>query len=69
MEEIIFLVEESTEGGYVAKALSASIVTEADTVEELREMVKDAVHCHFEDAENSPKMIRLHFVKDEVFAA
>jgi predicted RNase H-like HicB family nuclease len=69
MEEIIFLVEESTEGGYLAKALSASIVTEADTIEELREMVKDAVHCHFENDVKRPKMIRLHFVKDEVFAA
>jgi predicted RNase H-like HicB family nuclease len=69
MEEIIFLVEESTEGGYLAKALSASIVTEADTMEELREMVKDAVHCHFENDVKRPKMIRLHFVKDEVFAA
>jgi hypothetical protein len=68
MEEIIFLVEESVEGGYIAKALGPSIVTEADTVEELRETVKDVVHCHFEDIDR-PKMIRLHFVKDEVFAA
>ena len=69
MEEIIFLVVESGEGGYVAKALSASIVTEADTLEDLRVMVKDAVHCHFDKPEELPKMIRLHFVKDEVFAA
>lgn len=69
MEEIIFLVEESAEGGYVAKALSASIVTEADTLDELRAMVKDAVHCHFDKPGELPKMIRLHFVRDEVFAA
>jgi len=69
MEEIIFVVEESDEGGYIAKALSESIVTEADTLEELKDMVKDAVHCHFENAVGRPKMIRLHFVKDEVFAA
>jgi predicted RNase H-like HicB family nuclease len=69
MEEIIFLVEESADGGYIAKALSESIVTEADSQEELRIMVKDAVRCHFEDAGKIPKMIRLHFVKDEVFAA
>ena len=69
MEEIIFLVEESDEGGYTAKALGESILTEADTVEELREAVKDAVHCHFDDDIKRPKMIRLHFVKDEVFAA
>lgn len=69
MEEIIFLVEESAEGGYMAKALSVAIVTEADTLEDLRVMVKDAVHCHFDRPEELPKMIRLHFVKDEVFAA
>lgn len=69
MEEIIFLVEESDEGGYLAKALGVSIITEADTIEELRVMVKDAVQCHFEEAASRPKMIRLHFVKDEVFAA
>ncbi len=69
MEEIIFLVEESAEGGFLAKALSAAIVTEADTLDELREMVRDAVHCHYDDAAERPKMIRLHFVKDEVFAA
>lgn len=69
MHEISFLVEESAERGYIAKALGAAIVTEADTVAELREMVKDAVHCHYEDGDLMPKMIRLHFVKDEVFAA
>ena len=69
MDEIIFLVEESLEGGYTAKALGVSIFTEAETVEELRELVKDAVHCHYDDEQARPKMIRLHFVKDEVFAA
>jgi hypothetical protein len=59
MEEIIFVVEESAEGGYIAKALSASIVAEADSLEELRVMVKDAVHCHFDDVRELPKMIRL----------
>lgn len=69
MEEIIFVVEEAEEGGYIAKGLGVSIITEADTIEELRLMVKDAVICHFDDAAQRPKMIRLHFVKDEVFAA
>jgi len=69
MEEIIFLVEESAEGGYTAKALGASIFTEGETVEELKAAVKDAVHCHYDDNEIKPKMIRLHFVRDEVFAA
>jgi len=69
MDEIIFLVEESLEGGYVARALGASIFTEADTYEALKEMIKDAVHCHYEDASLMPKLIRLHFVKEEVIAA
>ena len=67
MEEVIFLVEESNEGGFIAKGLSVSIFTEAETLAELREAVKDAVRCHFDN--NQPKLIRLHFVKEEVFAA
>ena len=47
-KELIFLVEESPEGGYEARALGESIYTEADTLEELREVVTDAVRCHFE---------------------
>ncbi|MGI9182879.1 MAG: 2-oxoisovalerate dehydrogenase [Longimicrobiaceae bacterium] len=68
MTEIIFLVEEAPEGGYVTRALSASIFTEADTLIELREEVRDAVRCHFEEADR-PKLIRLHFVREEVIAA
>lgn len=63
-KEIIFMIEESPEGGYVAKALGHSIFTEADTFEELKERIKDAVSCHFEEV--SPKVIRLHFVKEEI---
>ena len=65
MNEIIFIVEDAPEGGYIAKAIGAAIFTEADTIEELRKMVKDAVRCHFEDNE-LPKLVRLHFVKDEI---
>ncbi len=66
IDEIIFLVEE-TDDGYIARALGHSIFTEADSLEELREMVKDAVECHF-DEEERPKIIRLHIVKQEVLA-
>jgi hypothetical protein len=66
--EIIFSVEESPEGGFEAHALGHSIFTEADTVEELRAMVQDAVRCHFDDADR-PRVIRLHWVKDEVLRA
>jgi predicted RNase H-like HicB family nuclease len=68
MNEIIFLVQEALEGGYEARALSESIFTEADTLEELKEMVRDAVACHFEETER-PKIIRLHFVREETIAA
>ena len=54
--EIVFLVEEDTDGGYTARALGESIFTEADDLKSLRTMVRDAVHCHFEDAER-PKVI------------
>jgi predicted RNase H-like HicB family nuclease len=57
MNEIIFLVEECAEGGYIAKGLSSSIITQADTIEELRSMVKDAVHCHYDDATMMPNQI------------
>lgn len=56
-QEIIFLVEESLEG-FEAKALGESIFTQAETVSELRENIKDAIKCHFEP-ENMPKMIIL----------
>ena len=68
MKEVIFVVEEAPEGGFNARALGASIFTEADTLPQLREAVRDAVHCHFE-ADSSPKVIRLHFVRDEVLSA
>ncbi|MEM6644739.1 MAG: 2-oxoisovalerate dehydrogenase [Bacteroidota bacterium] len=66
--EIIFLIAESPEGGYEARALGHSIFTEADTEDELREMVRDAVTCHFDEDER-PQIIRLHFVREEVLAA
>ena len=68
MSEIIFLVEQTPEGGFSARALDASIFTQAETAEELHIRVRDAVRCHFED-NDAPKMIRLHFVRDEVIAA
>ena len=57
--EIVFLVEEAPEGGYTARALGASIFTEADSPDQLQERVRDAVHCHFEETER-PSVIRLH---------
>ena len=66
--EIIFTVQESPEGGYEARALGFSIYTQADTLEELKTMVQDAVRCHFETS-STPRIIRLHLVRDEVIPA
>lgn len=68
MSEIVFLVEDAAEGGVIARALGHSIFAEADSYDELRDQVRDAVHCHFDDGER-PSLIRLHYVKDEVLAA
>ena len=69
MIEIIFEVrEDEVDGGYVATGPGHAIATQGDTPEELREMVRDAVHCHFGDGPPGeiPSIIRLHFVRDEV---
>jgi predicted RNase H-like HicB family nuclease len=68
MSEIIFLVEEADEGGYTARAVNESIFTEADTLDELRQNVREAVECHFED-DAAPKVIRLHIVREEIITA
>ena len=61
MKEIIFTIDEAPEGGYIARALGHSIVTEADDMSGIHGRVKEAVHCHFEEHER-PKTIRLHFL-------
>jgi hypothetical protein len=66
--EVVFVVEEAPEGGFTAKAIGVSIVTEADDLPALRQSVRDAVRCHFEPAD-MPKFIRLHIVHDEIIAA
>lgn len=68
MKEIIFAVEEAPEGGYTARSLGVSIFTEGDSLEELKKNIRDAVKCHFGEAKNTPKIIRMHFVKEEVMA-
>ena len=71
MNEIIFEVrEDEVDGGYTASALGVGIATQGETLDEVRKMVREAVHCHFGDGAPGPmpKIIRLHFVRDEVFA-
>lgn len=67
MNEILFVVEEAPEGGYLARALGVSIFTEADDLESLHERIRDAVRCHYDDG-CAPRLIRLHFTRDEVIA-
>ena len=67
MNELIFVVEEAPEGGYIARALGQSIFTEADTLAELPGKVREAVRCHFEEG-HAPKVVRLHHVREEVIA-
>jgi len=67
MQEIIFVINESSEGGYEAVALGVSIFTEADTWSELKVNIIEAVSCHFDD--NVQRIVRMHFVKDEVLTA
>jgi hypothetical protein len=62
------LVPESVEGGYEARALGYHIFTQAESLEALQGMVRDAVRCHF-NGDSAPSVIRLHIVKDEVIPA
>ncbi len=68
MTELLFQVEEDPDGGLTARAVGASIFTEAETVDELRENIREAVACHFQELADRPKAVRLHFVRDEVIA-
>ena len=69
VSEIVFVVEEAPEGGWIAKALGEAIFTEADDMSSLRIKIVDAVRCHFADDQDRPSIIRLHMVKDEVISA
>lgn len=65
MTEILFTVDEAPEGGFTARAVGHSIFTDADTLEELRQNVREAVECHFDEGQ-APQLIRLHIVRDDV---
>ncbi len=67
MDELIFVVAEAPEGGFTARALGEAIFTGADDVITLRERVRDAVRCHFEEGK-APRVVRLQFVRDDVIA-
>ncbi len=67
MKEIFFLIEEAEEGGYIASAIGQSIITEADSLDELKANIREATACHFDEGQ-APKIAHLHFVKDEVLS-
>lgn len=68
--EIVFeVVEDEIDGGYSASALGFGIHTQADTIDDLRRNVREAVDCYFDDGMARPALIRLHFVRDEVLVA
>ena len=67
ISEIIFIINESEEGGFQAKCLNEPIFTEGESFDELKKNIKEAVLCHFDDGK-APKIVRLHYVKDEVLS-
>ena len=64
--ELIFEVRDADEGGFCARALGHAIFTEAETWPELRDNVLEAVALHFEDSAEQPRLVQLHYVKDEL---
>jgi predicted RNase H-like HicB family nuclease len=68
MNELVFEVTQESDGGLVAECLTESIFTQADTWEQLRHNVKEAVGAYHFDGKDRPSTIRLHLVRDEVLA-
>lgn len=64
--ELIFEVRDAEEGGFFARALGHAIFTDADTWDELRANILEAVSLHFEDSPEHPRLVQLHYVKDEL---
>lgn len=68
MVKMTFIAQEAEEGGYNARAVGASIFTQAETLDELRLMIKEAIDCHYDNEADKPKLVHLHVSHDEVFA-
>ena len=68
VKEIIFLIEDEPEGGYSAKGLGYSIYTQGDTWAEMKKNINDAIGCHFDNPEEIPQVVRLHYVQEEMYA-
>ena len=66
LKELIFLIEEDPEGGFNAQGLGVSIFTEADSIEELKKNIIEAIKCHYDNESEIPKLIKLHYIKEEI---
>ena len=64
--ELIFEIRDADEGGYYARALGYSIFTQADTWDDLRANLLEAVSLHFEEAATRPRLVQMHYVRDEL---
>jgi len=66
--ELIFEIRDAEEGGFYARALGHAIFTDGETWEELRRNVLEAVGLHFEDAPPRPRLVQMHYVRDELIS-
>ena len=66
MSELIFEVRDAEEGGFHARALGQAIFTQGETWDELKTNVLEALDVYFDDAAALPKLVQLHYVKDEL---
>ena len=66
MHELIFEIRDAEEGGFNARALGHAIFTQADSWEELKNNIREALNCFFDTVEEQPKLVQMHYVKDEL---
>jgi hypothetical protein len=64
--ELIFEVRDAEEGGFYARALGHAIFTEAENWDELRANMLEAVSLYFEDSAVRPRLVQMHYVRDEL---
>ncbi len=66
MRELIFEIRDAEEGGFNARALGHAIFTQADSWEKLKDNIREAIDCFFDTVEEQPKLVQMHYVKDEL---
>ena len=69
MRDLYFEAQEDTvDGGYTASAVGYGIHTQAETLEELRRQILDAVSCYFGENEEMPTLVHLRVIHEEVLS-